>query len=104
MKTPRSSAMIDSNLMFVVARQGEGDSAPDRLAQSRRTNMASPYQLLERGAYSGFELPAANQPGGEQIPVTVLSLQNEFAPVCSLPHRNNEFTVQPSNSPMGRTK
>jgi hypothetical protein len=55
---------------------------------------------------------AANQPGGENIAVTVLSLENEFAPefgrrlplLWSQPHGNNEFTVQRSNSPMGRTK
>jgi hypothetical protein len=55
---------------------------------------------------------AANQPVGDDIAVTLLALGNEFAleferrfPLLwSQPHRNNEFTVQPSNSPMGRTK
>jgi hypothetical protein len=135
--------MISRSLMFSIARQVEGYSAPHDLAQPSAANMALPYVPLDRGVYSGFEMLAAkgyvrsasfnlrlrirldwarllqeaeelaaNQPVGDDIAVTLLSLENEFAPeferrfplLWSQPHRNNEFTVQPSNSPMGRTK
>ena len=144
MKMSRSFAMISGNLMFAVAPQAEGDSAPHRLAQPRRANRALSHVPLDRGVYSGFKLRAAkddlqsasfhlrlripldcacllqqaeglaaNQPGGDDdIALTLLPFENEFAPeferrlplLWSEPDGNNEFTVQPSNSPMGRTK
>jgi hypothetical protein len=62
--------------MFAIARQAEGYSAPHDLAQPSVAHRASPYAPSDSAMYSGFELLA----------------------------RNNEFAVQPSNSPMGRTK
>jgi hypothetical protein len=143
MKMSRSFAVISRSLMFAIARQAEGCSAQDDLAQPSAANMASPYVPLDRGVYSGFELLAAkgyvrsasfnlrpwifpdcarllqeaeelapNRPVGDDTAVTLLTLKTEFVPelerrfplLWSQPHRNDEFTVQPSNSPMGRTK
>jgi hypothetical protein len=140
MKLSRPFALISGSLMIAVAPQAECDPALQRLAQPGRANRALPHVPLDRGVYSGFKLQAAkddlqsvsfhlrprecapvlqeaeelaaNQPGGEDIGVTVLPLENDFAPkferrlslLWSQPRGNNEFTVQPSNSPMGRTK
>jgi hypothetical protein len=129
--------------MSAIARQAEGYSAPQDLAQPSAANLASPYVPFDRGVNCGFELLAAkgyvrratfnlrpqirldcarlleeaeefapNQPVGDDTAITLPTLENEFAPelesrfplLWSQPHRNKEFTVQPSNSPMGRTK
>ena len=80
--------------------------------RSASFNLRPRIGLDSTGLLQEAEELAANQPAGDDIAVTLLSLENEFVPefkrrfplLWSQPHRNNEFTVQPSNSPMGRTK